>query len=344
MAKYGKKRQRNQIIIGTFILLLLIIFGLTYYFQQQKQAADPGYGLIHDVTTDQDSILKGEEEQDKYGGPPLTFMVLDVDDALSVLIDVGSTEILYDAGYAEHGNYVVDEISEYVDGELDYLIVSHSHADHCGGVPAVLNKYTVNTIITSGEKNGSSEQFDNAMRSINNEGCTVVADENLTFDLGNGAVLNIIEALDPKDTSEPNDLSVCALVEYQDEGFLITGDNEEAGEKALKGKIKDKEILALVAGHHMSRTSSNATLLQEWNPEYIFASTSGPEMSEYGFPHKEAIARCLDVTSNVYATYQCGDIILTLDGGDASLNVDSELALSSDNLYKTIKDLLKRKN
>lgn len=326
MAKYGKKRQRNKIIIITFIIVLVIITGLTYYLQLQKKAADPGYGTIYDISNEQDSILNGEDEEEN-NGPKMTCVVFDVDDALSVLIDIGSTEILYDAGYAENGNYVVKRTAEYIDGELDYLIVSHSHADHCGGVPAVLDAYDVGTIITSGEKTGSSKQFDDAMASIKKEGCEVIADDNLTFDLGNDAVLNIIEGLDPKDTSEPNDLSVCAFVKYNGDGILITGDNEVAGEKALKGKLKDENITVYVAGHHMSSTSNNIALLREWNPSYIFASAAGSKESEYGFPHKEAIERCLSITNNVYATYQYGDIICIIDNGDVKLNVGSEEAL-----------------
>ena len=73
----------------------------------------------------------------------------------------------------------------------------------------------------------------------------------------------------------------------------------------------------------MSSTSNSYALLNEWSPEYIVASCAGKD-SEYGFPHKEAVLRCLDVTNNVYATFKSGDILFTINGEEYTINCKDE--------------------
>ena len=184
-------------------------------------------------------------------------------DALSVLIDYGDKEILYDCGYAENGKKVSKAISPYVNGRIDYLILSHSHADHVGGAVKVLEDYEVDTAIVSGEKKGTSKEFDDAMAALDREGCKVMNDADMSFDLGDDAVLDIIETYDPGDTDvgdNPNNLSVVAHFSRGQDSILLTGDSETLSERALKGKISNVSVF--VAGHHMSKTANNILLLR----------------------------------------------------------------------------------
>lgn len=320
-----KRKQHITIFLIAAGVILLAVCG-ALVLRAMQNSGDADFGQIADVDNDQSQVLETEPEE--KDSTPIKVLVMDVGDAESVLIDYGSTEILYDCGYAETGKKVADTLEKYVNGPLDYLILSHSHADHVGGAPKVLEKYTVGTIITSGEKEGSSVEFDAAMKAVNDEGANVVEDGNLTFDIGEDATLNIIETYDPGQLEEdnPNDYSVVAYVVRGENRILITGDSEAEAERMLKGKFKD--ITVYVAGHHMSSTSNNALLLAEWDPEIIIASCAGPKKSEYGFPHKEALDRCRLVTDEIYATYKSGDILVTLDekeGASINCNEDDRL-------------------
>lgn len=319
---YDRKRKQHItiFIIAASVILLAIVGALVLRMLNNGNDAD--FGKIENVENDQSQII---EETEATESIPIHVVVVNVGDAEAVLVDYGQTEILYDCGYAKNGEKVVKTIRKYVNGPLDYLILSHSHADHVGGAPEVLENFNVGTIITSGETKGDSTEFDAAMEAVKKEGCQVVEDGNLTFDIGEDATLNIIETFDPGQQEEenPNNCSVIAYITRGDDSILITGDAEADAERMLKGKIKDVSVF--IAGHHMSSTSNNTLLLAEWNPDYIIASCAGPEKSEYGFPHAKALERCRLVTDNVYATYKSGDIIVTLDEKEgASINCDED--------------------
>lgn len=326
---YISKRKSKKIITVILLCSVIIFAGFTYYYQQ-SESKDAEQGDIHNVKIENGEILNADAEPTS-GGPKMKCIVFDVNDALSVLIDKGDTEILYDCGYEETSDKVVSKASEYIDGELEYLICSHSHADHVGGVPAVCKAFDVGTVITSGEKTGSSEQYDSAVKAIKKEKAEVLEDDNMQFVLGDGAKLTIIDRLDPKDTDEPNDLSVVAHISYGDQSILLTGDCEKEGERALLGQVG--EVTLFIAGHHFSSTSNSQALLMELSPEYIVGSYG--KSSEYGFPHKEAITRCLAVTSSVYSTAKSGTIVFTIDPaedtGTISASEEDAITLSDGN-------------
>jgi len=328
----ASRRQRKRRTITIVIICAAIVFGTLMYYgiRDYVQQQDPGYGKIGKLQKDDDEDDLNVIEKD-FTGKPLHCVTFDCGDALSVLIDIGDTEVLYDTGYAETGDEISKKIGKYVDGSLDYLILSHSHADHVGGTPAIARDYDIDKVITSGERDGSSGQYVAAEKALKEEGCVIEDDEDATIDLGEGAVLSIIDNLDPEDTENPNDLSVIAHVKYGGSQILITGDAEKDAERSLIGKFHDVSLL--VAGHHMSSSSNTALLLQEWSPEYIFVSCKGKD-SQYGFPHKAALQRSLDVTSQVYGTFKSGDLIYTTDGSESSVNVDQDKALTMEDIKK----------
>lgn len=323
---YDRRKKRILIYIIVFSMVLFLVIGFTLFFQYQKKTAAE-YGSIQDIDVTSDDTLEETKAKELM---PIDMLVIDCGDALSVLIDYGQTEVLYDAGYAEDGEDIVKKISGYVDGEIDYLIVSHSHADHCGGVPAVLSAYGAKTIITSGEKEGNSSEFKAAQKAIKGSGAEVIEDKDMTIDLGEGFTLDIVETLDPDEEDNPNNLSVVAYLKRENTSILLEGDAEKEAEKTLKGKFPEG-VTVFVAGHHMSDTSNSAVLLEEWRPAVIIASCAGPNKSEYGFPNRKALLRCLAVTSEVYATYISGDITVTLNdaGYEISAPMDERLELTN---------------
>lgn len=324
MAK--RKRRKNKKLIAVGMIGLIFIGGTLCFYgvRELQKALDPGYGKIETVEVDSNKTDLNKDPDEKEAGETLTCVTFNCGDALSVLVDIGSVEVLYDTGYAETSKDISKKLSKYVDGELDYLILSHSHADHVGGTPQIAKDYRIGTVITSGEKDGSSSQFTAAEEALKKEGCEVLDDADMDFDLSGGATLSITDFLDPGDTDNPNDLSVVANVRYGKSQILITGDSEKEAENAMLGKFSD--ITLLVAGHHLSNTANSLLLLKEWNPEIIFASCKGKD-SEYGFPHKAALQRCLSVTDEVYATFKSGDLIYTTDGDEDKINVERDQAL-----------------
>lgn len=66
--------------------------------------------------------------------------VIDVGQGDSILITAGDKSILIDAGEKEYGSRVVSFIRDKGIERLDYIIATHPHADHIGGMAEVVSE------------------------------------------------------------------------------------------------------------------------------------------------------------------------------------------------------------
>ena len=100
----------------------------------------------------------------------LSVHFIDVGQGDAILIDKGTTEILIDGGDASPG--VTGYLSNYVDGDLEVMVATHMHADHIGGLIAVLNTFNVDEIWHNGDTS-TSQTYNNFMSAVNAEGAQV---------------------------------------------------------------------------------------------------------------------------------------------------------------------------
>ncbi len=72
----------------------------------------------------------GEEAEDKAGDS-------------AILISPDGKVMLLDAGHPEAGHLVVDALKDLGVEKIDYLVASHPHIDHIGGIPEVMDAFPV---------------------------------------------------------------------------------------------------------------------------------------------------------------------------------------------------------
>lgn len=84
----------------------------------------------------------------------LNVYFIDVGQGDSILIDQGQTEVLIDGGSQSPG--VTDFLRNYVDGDLEVMVATHPHADHIGGLIAVLDTFKVDQIWYNGDTSTSA--------------------------------------------------------------------------------------------------------------------------------------------------------------------------------------------
>jgi beta-lactamase superfamily II metal-dependent hydrolase len=252
----------------------------------------------------------------------MTIHYIDVGQGDSILIDFGTYEALIDAGNNADGDLVVNYIKPYVDGDLDLIIATHTHEDHIGGIDNVLDAYQVDRIIDSGDTSDSAT-FNDYLTTVSNESnCNYQADEDMTIDIGGGATLKIIDALDG-DSNANND-SVITLLDYNNFEALFPGDSESAAEAASLSKLSDVDVLK--AGHHGSRTASSQSFLNIIKPETVVISAGLG--NQYGHPHLVALQKFAGIGASVYGTFKSGTIVLTTYGNSYSLNTSNKVTLS----------------
>jgi beta-lactamase superfamily II metal-dependent hydrolase len=252
--------------------------------------------------------------------------VFDVGEGLAVLIDDGKTEVVVDGGYAKYGESFSDYIRRYVDGDIEYVIATHSHADHVGGLARIYADYQVDhTIYGDTGTSGQYKDFEKAATSEPNS--DFKDDETETIALSEGVTLSIIDTID--DDKHTNNNSVISVLNVGGIKTLITGDAEDQTEQLLSGRIGDVDIY--IVGHHGSETSSSQAFLDEIRPEYGIISSQGPNAGSYNNPDIEVLRRLSDLGTVIYTTYRSGTIVATIDAGGISLSTPPNEQITPEN-------------
>jgi beta-lactamase superfamily II metal-dependent hydrolase len=259
--------------------------------------------------------------------------VFDVGEGLAVLIDDGEAEVVIDGGYAKYGKAFSEYIRPYIDGDIEYVIATHSHADHVGGLAQIYADYQVDHTIY-GDTSTSKQYLDFESAASAEPNSEFKNDETETISLSKDVSLSIIDATDIPDDRKNNDAnnnSVIALLDIGGIKTLITGDAEENTEKLIAGQIGYVDIY--VVGHHGSETSSSQGLLNEIKPRYGLISSQGPNKGSYNNPDIEVLKRLDALGTVAYATYRSGTVVATISGGVITLSPPVNERITSTN-YK----------
>jgi beta-lactamase superfamily II metal-dependent hydrolase len=238
---------------------------------------------------------------------PLTVHFIDVGQGDAILVDYGIYEILIDGGSSTPG--VVGYLQNYVDGPLEVMVATHPHADHIGGLTAVLGTFDVQEVWYSGESS-TSQTYSNFMSAVEAEGAEVhVARRGDVIGVGGLS----FKVLNPANiTGTTNNNSVVLELSYGQVDFLFEGDAEHEAEASMvaAGLVPDVEILKV--GHHGSRTASSASFLAVAKLEVaVYMAGTG---NTYGHPHAETIAALHAVGATIYGTDINGTVVVFTDG------------------------------
>jgi competence protein ComEC len=272
--------------------------------------------------------------------PPLSedainVYVWDVGEALSVLIDDGDTEILIDAGNDRDGKTLVQKTEPYVtDGTIEYVIATHSHADHIGGMEDIYETYHVAHTIYG--DTGTTKQFKEFMEAAQaEEDSQLYEDKDEVIELPEGATLTIIDILDGDKNTNNN--SIVSVLEYNDSKMLVIGDAEDEKSKTVRNSLTERlradllyPIDVFIVGHHGSETSNSEPLLSLITPTYALISSEGPA-GQYANPNIDVMTRLATAHTHIYATYKSGDIAVTFKGNEISLSVPESDELTPEN-------------
>ena len=182
---------------------------------------------------------------------------LDVGQADAALIQCDGHSMLIDGGNAADSSKMYTVMKNHKITELDYVIGTHAHEDHIGGLAGALNYASVKTAYAP-VTTYDSRAFRNFRKAVEKHGVSLtVPQKDDTFSLGS-AECKILAVNSDSDT---NNTSIVLRITLGDTSFLFTGDAERETEQAILGSKQDIQSTVLKVGHHGCERSCRSTLL-----------------------------------------------------------------------------------
>jgi len=286
-----------------FIGIIVLVAVITFVYWSLKQPPYP-------------EPLSSPSKGDQVPLSELHVHFIDVGQGDSILIDLGSNEVLIDGGEKSSG--VIDYVSNYIDGPLEVMVATHPHADHIGGLIKVLEVFQVEEIWLNGDTSTSST-YQEFMVAVNAEQAEVnyakrngtISSKNLNF-----SILNPPDAL----FGTMNNNSIVLRLKYGNTEFLFTGDAEKEAEASMFTAGNELQAQILKVGHHGSRTASTKAFLGRVEPKVAILMVG--ENNRYGHPHQETLTALIEIGAKIYRTDTDGTIIVLTDGKDYKIKTN----------------------
>lgn len=300
----SNKRNKKKSPIPAVIVLLLIIIPSVF-------------SVLNNQTN-------GDKTVDKpvVNGDSIAVHFLDIGQGDSEFIELPDGRcMLIDASTSEYSQTIIDDINNYGYSAIDYVVATHPHADHIGGLSEVIDSFDIGEIYMP-KAAATSKTFEDLLNTISDKGLEIntakagveiYSDSELT-----------IEMLAPINTDykDLNNYSAVVKISYGSNSFLFTGDAEDVSEEEMLAEnysLLSADVLKV--GHHGSSSSSTDDFLAAVSPKYAVISCGAG--NSYGHPHNEALERLYDVGAEIYRTDESGTITIICDGNN-EFNVELE--------------------
>lgn len=323
-----KKKKIKRIIALILVVLVAILLVFEHYYPAEtwkyyfklpnvgKRAA--GETRIHFVDVGQGDCT-----------------IIELPDGKTMMIDGG------DDSEATEKN-VLRYLNALKVNTIDYMVLTHADADHCGGLVSVFEYKTVKEVFLPIADPMSDNDYARFYTAMLKEGCSYgfaystdeftegVKERNYLSNF-TGAYPYTLSFIYPQRadvdnglgniTDEQNDRSVTVWLDYMGTSALFAGDLSAEKEEFLcaadkNGKwfeqygvaLSSTEILKV--SHHGSKYSTSSSFIEYLNLQTAVISCG--VNNAYGHPSTDTILRLVSAKAEIYRTDQQGSIILTL--------------------------------
>ena len=322
----GRKKKKLKIskktkeaIIG--IILLIIVYFLAEYGVLEKiDNAIRETGLAEIVDTRETSVVETKpqvktnveiiekvSENIAIDKNKLNILFLDVGQADCQLILYKGKAVLIDAGNSNDGEYIVNGLKGLGITKLDYVIGTHVHEDHVGGMSFVIDSFEIGDFYLPYNTTSTTSYYKKLLTALTDKEESIneanVGDKFYIEDL-NFEIMSV-------DNLEPENENISSIVvemTYGKQKYLFMGDAEDENEEARKWNDVD----VLKVGHHGSNTSTTEEFLNQVLPEISIISVG--EGNSYNLPKDKILKRLENIESTIYRTDRDGTIQIVSDG------------------------------
>lgn len=297
MSKKRKKKKEHK-VLRLILIIITIIYGL--YLSK----IDSTYSM-----------------PDNNVNSNLIISYLDVGQADSILIENNNEYMLIDAGNNNDGELLVKYFKNKKITEFKYLIGTHPHEDHIGGLDDIIYNFDINTIYIP-DAITTTKTFMDVLDAIEEKNMTYsVPKINETFTLGEALITVLYTGTDTKDL---NNTSIVLRLDFGNTSYLFTGDATEKTENILLKDNSNLKADVLKIGHHGSKYSTTDDFLRRVNPKYAVISVG--KNNTYKHPEDIILKKLKTNNIEIHRTDLEGTIIVTSDGKNINFeNIDINL-------------------
>lgn len=243
---------------------------------------------------------------------------LDVGQADAAIVLCDGKVMMIDGGNSADSSFVYSYLRNTLGIEhIDYMVATHPHVDHIGGLSGALNACSVG-MIYSPVSEYESKAFTSLKKYADKQGLSLtIPTLDQRIPLGTAS----FEFLSPRRKyDDTNDQSLVLKITYGQISFLFTGDAEWNPEHDMIDDHVDLLSTVLKVGHHGSDTSTSYVFLREVNPSYAIISVGSD--NKYGHPTEAVLSRLRDADVTIYRTDLQGTIICQSDGKQVSFSTE----------------------
>ncbi len=248
----------------------------------------------------------------------LVVYFLDVGQADAAILQCGDEVMMIDGGESSDSSRIYSYLTKTLGiTYIDYMIATHPHADHIGGLSGALNACSVG-VVYSPVTSYDSKQFSSLVKYTQKQGCDLTVPEvGDSFAFGDAQVQFLSPAMEYNNV---NDCSIVVRITHGSNTFLFAGDAEWDAEHDMLSSGYDLSATVLKVGHHGSDTSSSYVFLREVMPKYAVISCG--KDNSYGHPTEGALSRLRDVGAQIFRTDLQGNVVFVSDGTTLSFGTE----------------------
>jgi competence protein ComEC len=322
-----KRKQKLQVlkkIVIAILMVIVAIFLIRYYFKHYYVVESVNTPIVWDddeIPTEEDDESSNDENEISNVEGTLYVHMIDCGQGDCFLFEQNGKFGMIDCGTRSSAKDVVYYLQKQGVSKLQFIVGTHQHDDHIGGMYDVLNSFKCEKVYLPDENGlATSQWYMKLLNKIKEDNIKLVNPKvNTKFKLSD-AVFRVVGQLSSETAgSNLNEYSTVIKVSFGEMDILMTGDAESKVEEAMLANSKVSlqcEILKL--GHHGSDTSTRQKFLEKVDPDYGLISCEVG--NTYKHPSTETMKNLKKRKVKVYRTDEQGDIVLAVTSDSVSFN------------------------
>ena len=295
-------------IFGLLLLFCITVVGIGGCANSEQD--------LYKTSDTASSVTDPTEEEKPLVSPDVFFQIhfLDVGYGDAALVICDGKTMLIDGGSS--AKTISGFLTEQGISYLDYVVATHAHSDHVGGLTGAFSVADVDVILSTVAES-DDKSFQKFADKAKEQGRAITVPKvGDSFSLGE-AVVTVLGPVPGKQYEDPNDTSLVLYIVYGETSFLFTGDIEEPAQRDLLESGVIPHATLLKVPHHGKASAATKAFLDAVTPLYGVISIGASRL-----PADDTLLRLQESGTTVYRTDLNGTVLCSSDGYTLSFETE----------------------